>query len=225
MGADAQRPLPFVCGTLLIMNRFSQIRGFSLNELMVAIAIIAILASVIYVSFVGASGTGRDTKRQADLRNLQVAIEQYNQKYGRYPAAGCISLPGPWRQEDTCPDYVTGLTPEFMSRLPRDSRGGSGLGYAYRTNAEGTVYKLVVDGTVESETVTAGHPFYSCSTDLIVCDSGCTGTADRSYGVWGGFALQAPADQFAPNPLASLSSPLQVTTALAPTRDVICSQP
>jgi prepilin-type N-terminal cleavage/methylation domain-containing protein len=218
------------------MNQFLSSKGFSLNELMVVIAIIAILASTIYVSFVGASASGRDAKRQADLRNLQVAVEQYKNKYGRYPAAGCGVAEGAWAQESTtCTDYISGITPEFMARLPRDSRASAGTGFAYRTNAAagtveaGAVYKIVVDGTIESETVTIGHPFYSCSTDLVVCGTGCTSVAERSYGVWGGFAINATAgggiDEFAPNVRQLIETNAARDTILLPTSQVICAQP
>ncbi len=244
--------------------------GFTLIELLVVVTIIGILSGIVYATFTGSTVKGRDAKRVADLQALQKAIEQYKQKYGRYPTQGCGAV-GQWSvsvalQNDiklvntahaggkgggrrsgggatptptpppppppppplpafvTCATYVNGLVPEFMNRLPNDPRRGAGLGYAYRTNANGTVYKLMVAGTVEAEAVTASHPFQSC--DPTYCGTSCTnsGYYPNSYAVWGGFVLQAPADIYAPDPLQGLTA-AQRQTALTPTTDVICRQP
>jgi prepilin-type N-terminal cleavage/methylation domain-containing protein len=85
-------------------------RGFTLAEVLIATAIIGILASVVYSSFNQAPAQARDTERKADLRTLQVALEQYKKEYGRYPE-GCNVGPGDsgeddaWRAFDA---YVSG---------------------------------------------------------------------------------------------------------------------
>ena len=60
--------------------------GFSLLELLVVIGIIGLLASIIVVNLTGARKRARDTKRVADIRNIQTANEDYYGKYGKYPA-------------------------------------------------------------------------------------------------------------------------------------------
>lgn len=159
--------------------------GFSLIELMVVVAIISLLAGASAVTFGQFGGSSRDTERQSDLRAMQVAIENYRQQNGRYPA-GCSG--SGWSFSSSCPtDFIQGVG-AFITPLPTDPRPGSGNGYAYRTNTDGTVYKLMARGTVESETVTADHPFQSC--DPTFCGATCTSAASysTSYAVWGGFA-------------------------------------
>jgi general secretion pathway protein G len=63
------------------------LRGLTLIEVLVVIAIIGILAAVISVNAVQSGKISRDAKRQADLRMLQSAVELYKNKEGRYPEA------------------------------------------------------------------------------------------------------------------------------------------
>ncbi len=60
-------------------------KGFTLLELLVVIGIIGLLASIIVVNLTGARRRARDTKRVADVRNIQTANEDYYGKYGKYP--------------------------------------------------------------------------------------------------------------------------------------------
>lgn len=60
-------------------------KGFTLLELLVVIGIIGLLASILVVNLTGARKRARDTKRVADVRNLQTAAEDYYGKNGMYP--------------------------------------------------------------------------------------------------------------------------------------------
>lgn len=51
--------------------------GFSLIELMVVVAIIAVLSTVGFAAFTGAQQRSRDAKRRADILALQKGEEQY----------------------------------------------------------------------------------------------------------------------------------------------------
>lgn len=184
-------------GTLVAMRRL--LRGFTLVELLVTITVISILATIVYANVGKANPKARDVERQADLRNLQTAIEQYKQKNGEYPAMGCAPGADQISGENDCTAYIAGLAPEFISVLPKDTQRGSEVGYAYVTNATvpdnvGTSYKVMAVGTVESETVTNAHPMKRCDTSGVgICTTaGVCSTSDatyqKTYALWGGFA-------------------------------------
>ena len=60
-------------------------KGFTLIELLVVIAIIGVLASIVMVSLSGAKSKSRDAKRQADIKNIQLALSLYYSDNGMYP--------------------------------------------------------------------------------------------------------------------------------------------
>ncbi len=62
--------------------------GFTLIELLVVIAIIGILASIVLVSINSTRIKARDARRMSDLRNVQLALEMYYDKYGTYKVSG-----------------------------------------------------------------------------------------------------------------------------------------
>ncbi len=65
-------------------------KGFTLIELLVVIAIIGLLSTIAVVSLNSARQKGRDAKRVADIRQIQTALELYNdgQSGNGYPYDG-----------------------------------------------------------------------------------------------------------------------------------------
>jgi prepilin-type N-terminal cleavage/methylation domain-containing protein len=132
--------------------------GFTLIELLMVIAIISILAAVIGVNALQSGQQSRDAKRQADVKSLQSAVELYKNKNGRYPEAcrGAGQWSGQQGTNYACvggsTQYIVGLAPEFISALPFEKKlNGLNSGYVYRTNANGTVYKIMAMNTVEAD--------------------------------------------------------------------------
>jgi prepilin-type N-terminal cleavage/methylation domain-containing protein len=77
-------------------------KGFTLIELLVVIAIIGLLATIITGSLSSSKATGRDAKRVADIKSLQLALGLYYNDNGGYPL------------------YLGQLVPTYIPKLPPD---------------------------------------------------------------------------------------------------------
>ncbi len=66
-------------------------RGFTLIEIAVVVAIIAILAAITLVAYNRVQIEARDTKRKNDISILQTALEKYYDTNGTYPS-GCYTV-------------------------------------------------------------------------------------------------------------------------------------
>lgn len=173
--------------------------GFTLVELLVTVGIIALLSSILYGSFADARAQARDDARMVQLRELQLAVEQYKNQTGNYPKQ-CTSE-GRWSGQDgsnfACTngsgEYIEGIVPDYIDALPADPRASSGTnqGFLYRTDSKQARYKILVNSTVEAKTVGSyQHEFARCPYDMgrNWCDS--TGPAANTYAT---FSLGAEA--------------------------------
>ncbi len=124
-------------------------RGFTLVELLVVIAIIGILTSIVTVALGGAKQKARDSRRQADIKSVQLALSLYYSENLMYPvniyaAAGAAP--------------AGGLAPNYLPTVPTDpSRGTCSLGteagcYAY------TAYWAAAEGSGASCNATTKVP-------------------------------------------------------------------
>lgn len=67
------------------MKKSSSTRGFTLIEILVVVAIIVILTSIILAAVNSARSAARDGQRIADLKNIQLKLEQYRTNIRSYP--------------------------------------------------------------------------------------------------------------------------------------------
>jgi prepilin-type N-terminal cleavage/methylation domain-containing protein len=105
--------------------------GFTIVELLIVIVVIAILATISIVTYVGIQNRARDTQRKQDVASIARALEMYYVQYGEYPASsGCNStvINSAW-----CTDADDSWA-EFRSRLsgvatgiPSDPTAGSAV--------------------------------------------------------------------------------------------------
>ncbi len=60
-------------------------KGFTIIELLIVIAIIAILATLVLTNFQGAQAKGRDATRNTDVNSMYQKLEEYHNENGAYP--------------------------------------------------------------------------------------------------------------------------------------------
>lgn len=113
-------------------------RGFTLIELLVVIAIIAIIATIIIVNLALARVKSRDTRRVADLKQIQTAAEMYfdEENQSVYPgtenfgyrsdsATNWSNLAG-WVDPTTSVKFSS-----FIPSLPKDPKNSGNYKYGY----------------------------------------------------------------------------------------------
>jgi len=100
-------------------------KGFTLVELLIVIAIISILTALIITNIYSSRGKARDAKRISDIAQLQLALEQYFNKFGVYPDSNNLQ---------------TSLVSDYISVLPKDP--DSGLTYTYKSSNDKYDYVL-----------------------------------------------------------------------------------
>lgn len=103
-------------------------KGFTLVELLVVVAIIGLLASIVFVSLGSSRGDARNARRKADLRQVKTALELC------YSDASCGG------GTDLYPTLGSGsafpaMTP-YLTQAPIDPR--SDMDYAWITNVGDT---------------------------------------------------------------------------------------
>ncbi len=121
------------------------VSGFTLVELLVAVGIIGVLASVSVVSVNSVRAKGRDAKRVSEVKQMQTALEAYfsNSASASYPVLGTDAAPatlGTGNQIKLCNTALgfdtaancdnAANAPVFMARAPRDPSNGAQIGGA-----------------------------------------------------------------------------------------------
>lgn len=132
--------------------------GFTLIELLVVVAIIGILSSVVLASLNGARLKARTTRSIGDLNQLRTALEMYYNDNGSYPPSS-----GGWGGLYTCwgtpsANWIVGLTPTYISSLPRSPNNSTDCGNNYIYYSSGADYKLIWHAPEDCPGVQAKYP-------------------------------------------------------------------
>lgn len=155
--------------------RKTSLRGFTLVELLVVIAIIGLLSTLAVVALNTARAKSRDSKRVADVRQIQTALELYFSDKGAYPTEAVAVTLGDANHKVLCGNTTvsgfkdaaatcTGTTlVTYMGLVPSAPTPADGTcvagtnSYMY-TSADGSTYGITycVGGQV-GDVAAAGH--------------------------------------------------------------------
>ena len=94
-------------------------KGFTMIEILISIAIIAVLTAIGIVSYVSINKNARDAKRRGDIEQIRSALELYRSDNGYYPAPANAIDPG-WADVD---DLGADLVDTYLPSIPSDPKG------------------------------------------------------------------------------------------------------
>jgi general secretion pathway protein G len=122
-------------------------RAFTLIELLVVIAIIALLAALAVTALSTARAKARDSRRLADIRQIQTALEMYYLDQNQYPNAPtgnvieylCLSSGGGWSA--TC-SGTTYMAHAPSNPQPRTDGTCTNTKYTYNVAAGNNSYQI-----------------------------------------------------------------------------------
>lgn len=112
-------------------------RGFTLVELLVVVAIIALLASVVMAGMSQAQQKSRDARRLEDINSLSKALLMYQVGKGHFPISiATTTLDGSASVLDEL------INEKVIPQIPRDPLQVEEYAYTYSTNSLGSVFQL-----------------------------------------------------------------------------------
>ncbi|KAA3608954.1 MAG: prepilin-type N-terminal cleavage/methylation domain-containing protein [Planctomycetota bacterium] len=125
--------------------------GFTIIEMLIVVAILAMLAGITSSLMEENQAKARDAKRAADLKILRAVLETHKIRTGSYPTTN-----GSWRGDCSAyggygydnSGYIPGLVPSYLQSLPKDpgpAPSQADAGYLYRS--DGRDFKFIIHRT------------------------------------------------------------------------------
>ncbi|HEY4160520.1 MAG TPA: type II secretion system protein [Candidatus Saccharimonadales bacterium] len=139
-------------------------KGFTIVELLIVIVVIAILATLVIVTFTGIQQKARDSQRQTDVNALDSHLEAFYANYGFYPSLKDLQT------SSFVSTYMKGLDPQALispkSGNITDTAANSGT-WAYGYTASGTSCSNTTATTIDP---TNGPQDNGCASFTLTAD-------------------------------------------------------
>lgn len=119
--------------------------GFTLIELMIAVAIIGILTAVASISYSAVRLRSRDAERINDLNQIKVVLSLY---YGAQPVAQFPTLTTKTTIDGSTDALTTALSPTYIRQMPVDPINSGNNVYKYQSSNNSKSFTLF--GTLEN---------------------------------------------------------------------------
>jgi prepilin-type N-terminal cleavage/methylation domain-containing protein len=149
-------------------------RGFTLAEVLMVIAIFAIITTLAVVSFSGSRAKARDAKRKYNARQLVTALERYyldnNNKYPLATTSGGISLLND-------PSFHSAISPTYLPTTSILNAGGKTFKYVSSTDQVNYLQGWELEATSEQALGTQ-----SVANNVGIYITGTSGVLDRTLG-------------------------------------------
>jgi prepilin-type N-terminal cleavage/methylation domain-containing protein len=116
-------------------------KGFTILELLIVIAVIAILVGIALPRFKGMKDEGNYAKAKGELRSLQTAAESYRIHHSGYPA-------------DLTTATLSAASPQILAVAPKDAFDTAN-DYTYFVSTNGLYYIIASKGPGGTTTISA----------------------------------------------------------------------
>lgn len=127
-------------------------KGFTLIELLIVVAIIGLLSTLAVVALGSARVKARDSKRLADLKQVQTALELYYTDQNAYPSGSAVNLGDTDHKCLNATGWAAaGCTDPYMGQVPVDPQSGN---YVYTSASSSYSITATLEGTVNGLTGT-----------------------------------------------------------------------
>lgn len=158
--------------------------GFTIVEILIVIAMIAILATIIVVAYNGTQQCARDSVRKSDIHAITAALENYYTINGKYPtSSGSTTINGGWSTtaDASWQNLVNQLVPTYSSSLPKDPSSSAGSPGIYGGSAYDymQIYSLCGASGDDQGYILAYHLEGSPQVNNLI--GGCTGSPVGPY--------------------------------------------
>lgn len=144
---------------MLAVKKHIKQLGFTLIELMIVIAIIALLAAAGLASYSNSQKAARDSKRVQDVKTIQAALEQFQVQAGVYPGTGAGAGGGGYTAGTFTPPggSAINMTSFYATGIPTPPTGGAAIAggppltpYEYTTDIANSATKYCICTALEA---------------------------------------------------------------------------